>query len=53
MLGFQKVARRDAPIGEVTHFYGKLGVAIVKFNREMTAGKNVTFQGRQLIFSRC
>ena len=52
MLGFsKKVARQDAPIGEVTHFYGKLGVAIVKFNREMTAGKNVTFQGATTDFS--
>ncbi|MEK9170654.1 MAG: translation elongation factor-like protein [Patescibacteria group bacterium] len=52
ILGFsKKVARQDAPIGEITHFYGKLGVAIVRFNRDMAAGKNVTFQGATTDFS--
>src|SRR3989344_89184 len=51
-LGFsKKTIRTDAQIGEVTHFYGKLGVAIVKFNREMTPGKNIAFQGATTDFS--
>jgi len=51
-LGFsKKVPRTDKPIGEVTHYYGHLGVAIVKFNQDMQAGKNVTFQGVTTDFS--
>lgn len=33
------------PIGEVTHFYGNLGVAIVKFNKEVVAGSELHFKG--------
>ena len=51
-LGFsKKVNRTDKPVGEVTHYYGGLGVAIVKFNQDMPAGKNVTFQGMTSDFS--
>ncbi|MBI3046176.1 MAG: hypothetical protein HYY86_01355 [Candidatus Harrisonbacteria bacterium] len=47
----KKVSRTDKPVGEVTHYYGNLGVAIVKFNQDMPAGKNVTFQGATTDFS--
>ena len=51
-LGFSKKApRTDKPVGEVTHYYGNLGVAIVKFNQDMPAGKNLTFQGATTDFS--
>ena len=51
-LGFsKKVPRTDKPVGEVTHYYSKAGVAIVKFNQDMPAGKNVTFQGATTDFS--
>src|SRR3989338_11311017 len=51
-LGFsKKVPRTDKPVGEVTHYYSNLGVAIVKFNQDMPAGKNVTFQGATTDFS--
>jgi putative protease len=33
------------PIGTVTHFYGKLGVAIVKFNKVVPVGVKVRFKG--------
>jgi putative protease len=33
------------PIGIVTHFYGKLGVAIVKFNKAVPVGIKVHFKG--------
>ena len=33
------------PIGEVTHFYSDLGVAIVKFNQAVGAGTNLHFYG--------
>lgn len=51
-LGLSKKSpRTDKPIGEVTHFYGGLGVAIVKFNQEISDGANVTFQGATTDFS--
>lgn len=33
------------PIGEVTHYYGGLGVAIVKFNKVVKAGEKIHFKG--------
>jgi len=51
-LGFsKKVPRTDKPVGEVTHYYSNLGVAIVKFHQDMPAGKNLTFQGATTDFS--
>src|SRR3989344_9183224 len=51
-LGLSKKApRTDKPVGEVTHYYGNLGVAIVKFNQDMPVGKNLTFQGATTDFS--
>jgi putative protease len=47
----KKVPRTDKPVGEVTHYYGKAEVAIVKFNQDVPAGKNVTFQGATTDFS--
>ncbi len=32
-------------IGEVTHYYGDLKVAVVKFNRTVKAGEKVHFKG--------
>lgn len=51
-LGFgKKEPRQDKPVGVVTHYYGKLGVAIVKFNQEISLGNNVTFHGESTDFS--
>ncbi len=51
-LGLSKsVPRKDKPVGEVTHFYSNISVAIVKFNQDVPAGKNVTFQGATTDFS--
>lgn len=33
------------PIGAVTHYYGKMGVAIIKFSREVKKGEVVHFKG--------
>lgn len=33
------------PIGVVTHYYGNLGVAIVKFNKKVDVGIRVHFKG--------
>ncbi len=35
----------EEPIGVVTHYYGKIGVAIVKFNKELKKGTKVRFKG--------
>lgn len=52
MLGLsKKVPRKDRPVGEVTHYYGGLKVAIVKFSQDVPAGKNATFQGATTDFS--
>jgi len=47
----KKTPRTDKPIGEVTHYYGGLGVAIVKFNQEVSDGANIAFQGKTTDFS--
>lgn len=36
---------KGKPIGEVTHYYGDIGVAIVKFNRPFNCGEKVHFAG--------
>lgn len=33
------------PIGEVTHYYGGIGVAIIKFNKAVDAGIKVRIHG--------
>ncbi len=35
----------EKPIGEITHYYGKISVAIVKFNREVEVGELIHFKG--------
>lgn len=37
--------KEPKPIGEVTHYYGGIGVAIVKFNKDVAAGTQVRFHG--------
>lgn len=41
----------DKPIGEVTHYYGKINVAIVKFNKVVKAGETIHFKGSHTDFS--
>lgn len=47
----KKTVRTDKPIGEVTHYYGGLKVAIVKFNREVSVGADISFFGATTDFS--
>jgi putative protease len=35
----------NQPIGEVTHYYNKIGVAIVKFFKTVPVGTRVKFHG--------
>lgn len=39
------------PIGVVTHYYDKIGVAIVKFNKDISAGETIEFKGANTDFS--
>ena len=39
------------PIGEVTHYYGGLGVAIVKFSRNVEVGETIQFKGASTDFA--
>ncbi len=44
-------AKAPKPIGEVTHFYGHLGVAIVKFKQTVPVGAAVRFRGATTDFA--
>lgn len=37
--------KEPKPIGKVTHYYGNLGVAVVKFIQDFEAGERVRFKG--------
>ncbi len=37
--------KEEKPIGEVTHYYSDLGVAIVKFNKTYKLGGKLRFHG--------
>ena len=39
------MAKEQKPIGEVTHFFGGISVAIVKFNTPVDLGTTVRFKG--------
>lgn len=41
----------EKPIGKITHYYGKINVAIVKFNREVKVGETVHFKGPHTDFT--
>ena len=41
----EKAVETRKPVGVVTHFYKKIGVAIVKFNKTVPAGTKVAFKG--------
>jgi putative protease len=40
-----KIKKQGKPIGKVTHFYGNISVAIVKFNQKVSAGTELHFKG--------
>jgi len=43
--------KEEKPIGAVTHFYGGLGVAIIKFVKPVKAGTTVRFEGHTTNFT--
>lgn len=46
-----KKSAEPKPIGEVTHFYGHLGVAIVKFSKKIEVGAKIHFKGATTDFA--
>src|SRR5262249_2228718 len=42
---------RPKPVGKVTHFFGNIEVAIVKFNKPVKVGARVEFKGATTDFS--
>ena len=45
-----KTAKAARPVGVVTHYYGGIGGAIVKFKKPVAAGTAVRFQGHTTNF---
>ena len=45
-----KKISRGKPIGKVTHYYGGIGVAIVKFNKAVKKGEKICFCGSSTEF---
>jgi len=41
----------EKPIGEVTHFYKNIGVAVVKFSKAVKVGDTVHFRGATTDFT--
>jgi len=41
----------EKPIGEITHYYGGIGVAIVKFSKAVDVGIEVHFKGAHADFT--
>ena len=37
--------KKEKPIGNVTHFYGKIKVAIIKFNKPVKVGTDIVVRG--------
>jgi putative protease len=42
--------KEQKPIGVITHYYGGLGVAIVKFNKNVKTGERLHFKGHTTDF---
>lgn len=44
------VKKKEKPIGKVTHYYDKIGVAIVKLSGALKEGDEVKFKGKNTDF---
>ncbi len=42
--------KKIKPIGEVTHYFGGIGVAIIKFNKTVKVGETIKFKGASTDF---
>jgi len=39
------------PIGKITHYFDKISVAIIKFNKKVSVGEMIKFKGANTDFS--
>ncbi|MDD5547883.1 MAG: translation elongation factor-like protein [Candidatus Pacebacteria bacterium] len=46
-----KALRTDKPVGVITHYYGGIEVAIIKFSKPVSVGQKITIQGATTDFS--
>lgn len=46
-----KKKKEEKPIGKVTHYFGKIKVAVIKFNKDVRVGKKVAYRGATTDFS--
>lgn len=44
------MAKEPKPIGKITHYFDKIKVAIVKFNKKVSVGETVRFRGMHTDF---
>jgi len=45
-----KSCKEAKPIGEVTHYFGHIGVAIMKFNKAVNVGETIKIKGANTEF---
>jgi len=45
------MAKKEKPIGEITHFYKNIGVAVVKFSKATKVGDTIHFKGATTDFT--
>ncbi len=45
------MAEKEKPIGHVTHYYPKIGVAIIKLSTSVSIGDQLHFKGKATDFS--
>ncbi len=43
--------KEEKPIGEITHYYDHLGVAIIKFNKAVEKGETIAIRGAHTDFT--
>lgn len=41
----------EKPIGKITHYYGGIGVAIIKFNKAVKKGETIAIRGAHTDFT--
>lgn len=51
LISMGKNSKEPKPIGVVTHFFGGIDVAIVKFNTKVEVGEEIRFKGATTDFS--
>ena len=44
-------AKKEKPIGKVTHYFSKIGVAIVKLSASLKEGDSIRIEGGNTVFS--